>query len=222
MRLMIASRSRLAGLGLVTLSEATGLTAELVSVGDIRQGARGADLTLLYSDAFDVDTQQLVDALRAAHARFIVVLHGLTLEEHHTLLTAGALSAFAHDQTEDLSLLLTNYRWSAELVHDPLIFGNGFSVDLRRRRLQRGSRYLDLTMTECQFLITLHGHARQHPGQPVSLPEINLAVWGFPDARSPTTVRGYISQLRTKVEVEPDRPAVLLSQRGRGYWLVLA
>lgn len=222
MRLMIASRNRLVGLGLVTLSEAAGLTAELVSTDALRQGARDADLTLLYSDRIDDDLRQLLGALHAAHVRFIVVLQGLDLEGHHALLTAGALHAFAHDAAEDLGLVLTNYRWSAETLQDPLVFANGFSVDLRKRRLQRGGRYLDLTMTECQFLTTLHGQARYHPGQPVSLPEINLAVWGFADARSPTTVRGYISQLRAKVEVKPERPAVLLGQRGRGYWLVLA
>jgi len=222
LRLMIASRNRLAGLGLVTLSEAAGLTAELVAVDEIRQGARGADLTLLYSDSLDADIQHLMDSLHAAHARFIVVLDGLNAEKHHALLLAGALYAVAHDETDDLSLILANYRWSAELVQIPLTFANGFSVDLRRRRLQRGGRYLDLTMTECQFLTTLHGQAQHHPGRPLSLPELNLAVWGFPDARSPTTVRGYISQLRAKVEVQPERPAVLLSQRGRGYWLVLA
>ena len=221
MRLMIASRNRLVGLGLVTLSEVAGMTAELVSVDYIRQGACGSDLTLLHSDTLDADTQGLVDALHAVHARFIVVLNGLGPEEHRALLSAGALYALGNGETEILSFILINYRWSSEPEQDILTFANGFTVDLRRRRLLRGGRYLDLTMTECQFLSTLHGKALHQPGHPVSLPEINLAVWGFPDARSPTTVRGYISQLRAKVEVEPECPTVLLGQRGHGYWMVL-
>lgn len=222
MRLLIASRNRLAGLGLVTLGEAAGLTSEVVSPEALRQGMRGADLSLIYSDSVDADLQQLLSALRAAHARFIVVLHGLRSQEHHTLLGTGALYVFADQETDDLSLALANYRWSAEGVDTPLTFANGFSVDLRKRRLQRGGRYLELTLTECQFLATLVGQAQHHPGQPVSLPQINLAVWGFADARTPTTVRGYVSQLRAKIEVEPERPSVLLSHRGRGYWLVMA
>ena len=222
MRLMIAARNRLAGLGLRVLSEAAGLSAELVVMDAIREQARTADVTLLYSEALDADLHQVLDALRAAHLRFIVVLAALGPEERHALLTAGALYAFAREETEALSLTLANYRWSAEVMEDPLVFANGFSVDLRRHRLKRGGRYLNLTMTECQFLTTLHGQAREHPGQPVSLPEICLAIWGFPDARSDTTVRGYISQLRAKVEVEPEKPAVILSRRGHGYWLVLA
>ncbi len=222
MRLMIASRNRLAGMGLRTLSEAAGLLPEVVPMDRIHEGARGADLTLLYAERCDPDLHGVLNALRAAHLRFIVVVGERNAGDEHVLLSAGALYAFGREQTEDLVLALTNYRWSFEPMEDPLTFANGFRVDLRRRRLLRGGRYLNLTMTECEFLSTLHRHAREHPGQAVSLPEICSAVWGFPDARAPTTVRGYISQLRAKVEVEPEQPAVLLSRRGRGYWLVLA
>jgi two-component system KDP operon response regulator KdpE len=222
MRLMIASRNRLAALGLRTLSEAAGFVAELVPMDQIRQGARGADVTLLYADRWDEDLQEVLEALRASHLRFIVVLGQCTAADEQAVLSAGALYAFERNHTETLALALTNYRWSFEQVEDLLMFTNGFGVDLPRRRLLRGGRYLNLTMTECQFLSTLHRQAREHPGRAVSLPEICLAVWGFPDARSPTTVRGYISQLRAKLEVQPEQPAVLLSRRGRGYWLVLA
>lgn len=220
MRVMVASQNRMAGLGLVSLSEGIGLSAELVSLGQVRAGSDGVDITLLYCDALDADMHQLVDALHAAHVRFIVMVGQLDHEERQSLLASGAMYAFGQEDSEDLSVVLTNYRWSAEAVHE-LTFANGFSVDLLRRRLQRGDRYVDLTLTECQFLTTFHGQARSHPGRPLSLPQINLAVWGFADARSPTTVRGYINQLRAKLEVEPDRPTVLLNERGRGYWLVL-
>lgn len=222
MRLMIASRNRLVGLGLVTLGEAAGLIAETVSLEGIRHVMRGADLMLIYSDIIDADLEELLAALRAAHTRFIVVLRGLRYEEHRALLGTGALFVFSHDETDDLSLALANYRWSGEEKDVPVVFANGFRVDLNRHRLYRGDRFLDLTMTECQFLATLIEQAQHQPGQPLSLPEINLAVWGFADARTPTTVRGYVSQLRAKIEVEPDRPSVLLSHRGRGYWLVMA
>jgi two-component system KDP operon response regulator KdpE len=222
MRLMIASRNRLAGMGLRTLSEAAGLLPEMVPMDHVREGARAADLTLLYAERCDADLLEVLDALRAAHLRFIVVVGEVSAANAQVLLNAGALYTFGRDQTDELSLALTNYRWSFEPMEDPLTFANGFRVDLRRRRLLRGGRYLNLTMTECEFLNTLHRHAREHPGRAVSLPEICSAVWGCPDARAPTTVRGYISQLRAKVEVAPEQPEVLLSRRGYGYWLVLA
>jgi len=70
-------------------------------------------------------------------------------------------------------------------------------------------------------MLARRAHAQMRPDQPVPLVQINTAVWGLPDARSPTTLRGYISQVRAKIEIAPDRPTVLLGRRGRGYWLIL-
>lgn len=222
MRVLVVSENRLAGLGLVTLSEQGGLTAELVSPHAAVEGARAADLTILYVDALGEDARRAMAALRAAHARFIVLCRDLGAEQRRLLLEGGAIHAFGQQDADDLALVLANYRWSAAPENETFALANGFVVDTPRRRLQRGETYLDLTPTECQLLTTLRGQAQIRPSQPVSLPEINMALWGFPDARSATTLRGYVSQLRGKVEVTPEHPEVLLGRRGHGYWLVLS
>jgi DNA-binding response OmpR family regulator len=68
----------------------------------------------------------------------------------------------------------------------------------------------------------LHDRAVARPRELMPLPEMSLAVYGTPDGHAASTLRGHIYQLRGKIEVEPDRPQVLLSQRRRGYRLVLA
>lgn len=221
LRVLVVSQNRLAGLGLLTLCEGSGLTAELVSVAEARAGARGGDLALLYCDSLDAGALRAVETLHAAHARFLVLVRDLGEDTRRLLLAAGAVHAFAHDATQELSLVLANYRWSDAPQRDTFTLANGFVIDLPRRRLHRDGNYLELTLTECQLLLTLCEAAQAHPGVPVPLVQINVAVWGFPDARSPTTLRGYIRSVRAKIELEPERPAVLLGRRGRGYWLVL-
>lgn len=221
MHLLIASENRLAGLSLLALGEAEGLTTEVVSLGEARARADGPDLVLVYFTHVGPEQMAALEDLRSARVPFVVVCTRLDPEARHAVLAAGALYAFEWDDSDEIALALGNYVWAARPKEQTLTFANGFTVDLQRRRLQRDGRYLDLTATECQLLEALHGPAKHSPGKPVSLPEINMAVWGVPDARAPTTVRGYVCQLRAKVEVRPERPAVLLSRRYQGYWLVL-
>lgn len=119
-------------------------------------------------------------ALHAAHARFIVIVKDLDQEQRHAILRAGAIHVFRQDDTENLSLVLSNYRWSS----------------LPKRHLRLGQRLcrrpvapapavwrhrLRTDPDQCQFLSILRDQARTRPGQPVPLTQINLALWGFAD-----------------------------------------
>ena len=159
--------------------------------------------------------------LQGAHVRFIAVVVGLDPTVRREVLSLGALHVFRHDETEELAAVLANFRWSAQPSGDQFTLANGHTVDLARRRIQRGERFLDLTLTECEILALLRDAAQARPHRPVPLTEINLAVWGAADARSAATLRGHVSQLRGKVEVEPSNPTILLGRRGRGYWIEL-
>lgn len=221
MRALIMSRNRLAGLGLVTLAEGSGLPARVGGLEEARAGGRGAELALLYCDNWDGEAQQAAEVLRQAHVRFIVVAGHMGPEERRQMLAAGAVNACLQAEAEELSLILANYRWSAAATAEQIALANGFVVDLPRRRVQRGTRYRDLTLTECRILSKLRDEAQNCPGCPVALQEITNTVWGAADARSLATLRGHVSQLRYKVEVDPNHPAVLCGRRGRGYWLEL-
>lgn len=221
MRAVVISRNRLAGLGLVTLAESSGLPARVAGLEEARAGGRGAELALLYCDSWDGEAQHAADRLRQGHVRFITVAGHMGPAERRQMIAAGAINACLQADAEELSLILANYRWSAATTGDQIALANGFVVDIPGRRVQRGTRHHELTLTECRILSTLRDEAQDRPGCPVALPEITHTVWGAADARSLATLRGHVSQLRYKVEVDPGHPSVLRGRRGRGYWLEL-
>ncbi len=221
MRALVVSRNRLAGLGLVTLADGSGLPASMASLDEACASGRAAELVLLYCDGWDDEARQIATLLQAAHVRFIVVAGRLGPEERRQMLAAGAVHACLQADAEELALILANYRWSAGAAPEQIALANGFVVDLPRRRVQQGSRYHELTLTECRILSTLRDEAHTRPGCPVAPRDITHTVWGAADARSTATLRGHVSQLRAKVEVDPENPRVLRGRRGRGYWLEL-
>jgi two-component system KDP operon response regulator KdpE len=221
-RALVISENRLAALGLQTLATHSGLAALPAMPAEAIAASRSGDLMLLYADAWDAETRDLVNALHAAHARFVVIIPGMEGETRRAILAAGALHAFSHEESDEIRSVLTNFRWSAEPAEDQITLANGFVIDLPRRRIRRGDRFLPLTLTECHILELLRDEAYAHPGRPLPPPQIHAAVWGNADARAPATLRGHIAQLRGKVEVDPEHPQVLLARRGHGYWLELA
>lgn len=222
MRALVISENRLAALGLQTLAAHSGLAAQGATPREALASARSGDLMLCYADGWDGEAQELLSALHAAHARFVVVIPAMSPEVRRAVLAAGALHAFSHDESDEIRSVLANFRWSAEPADEQFILANGYVIDLPRRRIRRGDRFLPLTLTECHLLQLLRDEAYANPGEPMPPPRIHAAVWGNADARAPATLRGHIAQLRGKLEVDPEHPQVLLGRRGRGYWLELA
>ncbi len=221
MRILVVSSNRIAGHGLVVLAEGIGVGAAQVPLADALMLGRRADLTLLYADRWDADTQTTVRELHAARARLLTVIADVSAAERREVLAAGALHAFTPDQSDELAAVLTNFRWSAQASDAEFTLANGFVVDVGRREIRRPQGPTELTLTECELLGFLRDAARDRPGRPVAVGEIMNKIWGAADARSAATVRGHVSQLRAKVEQEPATPMVLCGRRGAGYWLEL-
>ena len=98
-----------------------------------------------------------------------------------------------------------------------LLYAGDLVIDRGRVRVQRGTETINLTPTEFRLLVTL----AQHPGQALSRAQIIDAVWGYgPDVESERTVNVHIRRLREKVELDPSRPALILTVPGIGYRLV--
>lgn len=93
----------------------------------------------------------------------------------------------------------------------------GSSAGLPRRRAYVGSRCLSLTELEWRLLDRL---SRQ-PGRVVSPEALSRAIWGEGPTRL-GSLRTLVSELRKKIEGDRSAPAVLLTDRGRGYRLAPA
>jgi DNA-binding response OmpR family regulator len=97
-----------------------------------------------------------------------------------------------------------------------LLFVGDLVVDRGRAQVRRGQELLNLTPTEFRLLVYL----AQNPGQALSRAQILDAVWGYDaDVESERVVNVHIRRLREKVELDPSRPALILTVPGVGYRL---
>jgi DNA-binding response OmpR family regulator len=90
------------------------------------------------------------------------------------------------------------------------------TLDLARGEALRGGQPLSLTPTEYRLLVFLV----RNRGRALTRSQIIEAVWGYaPELEGERTVNVYIRRLREKVELDPARPALILTVPGIGYRL---
>jgi two-component system response regulator VicR len=97
-----------------------------------------------------------------------------------------------------------------------VLYAGDLVIDRGRAQVQRGQQLLNLTPTEFRLLVYL----AQNPGQALTRSQILDAVWGYDaDVESERIVNVHIRRLREKVELDPSRPALILTVPGIGYRL---
>ncbi len=98
-----------------------------------------------------------------------------------------------------------------------MLYAGDLVIDRGRGQVWRGSRLINLTPTEFRLLVYL----AQNPGQALSRAQILDAVWGHAaDVESERAVNVHVRRLREKIELDPSRPALILTVPGIGYRLV--
>lgn len=88
-------------------------------------------------------------------------------------------------------------------------------IDLVRREVYRGAEELHLTPIEYKLLVFL----AQHAGRVLTHRQILNEVWGPTYAAQSHHVRVHMAELRKKVELDPSRPKLLVTEPGVGYRL---
>jgi DNA-binding response OmpR family regulator len=96
--------------------------------------------------------------------------------------------------------------------------GGDLQIDLTGRRVTRPGGSFPLTPTEVRLLHVMIAQM----DRTVATDTILNRVWSESDGADPSYVWVTIRRLRRKVEVDPDRPRFLLTERGVGYRLVSA
>ncbi len=97
-----------------------------------------------------------------------------------------------------------------------LLYAGDLVIDRASARVSRDGTIIDLTPTELRLLVFL----AQHPGQVLSRDQLLENVWGFgADLIDEKTVNVHVRRLRTKIELDPDAPAIVLTVPGLGYRL---
>jgi two-component system KDP operon response regulator KdpE len=121
--------------------------------------------------------------------------------------------------TAELLARLRVVRRRAQPEADSAVFRSGdLEVDLAARRVTLKGREIKMTPTEYSFLRLLVRHA----GKVVTHRQILKEVWGPAYGEQTHYLRVYVAHLREKLEADPARPELVLTEPGVGYRLVAA
>jgi two-component system, OmpR family, KDP operon response regulator KdpE len=89
----------------------------------------------------------------------------------------------------------------------------GLTIDLLHRRVTRGPAPIRLTPTEWDILRTLVAN----PGRTLTHQQLFDAVWGDAAGNPQQYLRVHITNLRRKIEANPARPELVVTEPGVGY-----
>ena len=206
-------RAGLEGQGYALLEAASGAAG-------ITEAATGApDLVLLDLGLPDLDGFEVVRRLREWSATPVIVLTARDREGDKV----RALDAGADDYVtkpfsmpELLARMRVALRHRARAEGDPgdgLVTVGNLGVDLARRRVTIGDAEVRLTPLEFRVLTTLARHA----GRVLTHEFLLREAWGPRTTAQPHHLRVCVAELRRKIEADPARPRLLLTETGVGY-----
>jgi DNA-binding response OmpR family regulator len=196
-----------------------GYQTEVVTDGDTaeRRATTGAfdlillDVMLPGQDGFDVCR----NVRRAGIQAPIIMLTARTQEAEKVLgLEIGADDYVTkpYSARELRARVKAHLRRGAEPAADVYRFGDA-ELDFGRCELRRQGRAIDLSALEFKLLSLFVRRA----GRLLTRAQILDAVWGPGTHVTDRVVDNQVTNLRRKIEPEPDRPRYLIALRGLGY-----
>ena len=90
---------------------------------------------------------------------------------------------------------------------------DGVTIDLAKPRLTRDGKAIHLTRTEWDVLRAL----TQHAGRTLTHRQLFTAVWGNSYGDAQQHLRVHVRSLRRKIETDPVRPRLIVTEPGVGY-----
>jgi DNA-binding response OmpR family regulator len=123
----------------------------------------------------------------------------------------------ALDQDGEVAPQATQARLAAP--EGEIIERGGLRIDLRRRQVQREGQMVELTRTEFDLLACL----ARAPGEVLSCAELVRRLHGYEveEYEARQVLRAHLSNLRHKLEPDPNEPHYVINLRGSGYTLVV-
>lgn len=210
----------------VRRSTEVGLPPHGYDVHSAESGHRGIELGLklkpdaiiLNSSLPDMDGLEVLNSLKRWYQGPILVLSSRDDEES----IVGAFRSGAHDYIrmpfhlgELVARLRLALRNSQGNQTSPIYSSGNLSVDLSSRRVAIGEKEVKLTVTEFKLLKFLI----LHRGTVLTHNEILSEVWGPKSIEQIQYLRVYIGHLRQKLEVDVNRPRLIVTEPGVGYRL---
>ena len=188
--------------------------------GLTQAATRSPDVVLLDLGLPDLDGLDVTARIREWSRTPIVVISARGREQDKV----AALDAGADDYVtkpfgvpELLARLRVALRHAARAdgAESPRVVIGDLEVDLEKRRVMRAGAPVHLTPIEYRLLAEL----ARHPGKVLTHSHLLRQVWGPASAQQSHYLRVYMAQLRRKLEEDPARPRILLTELGVGYRL---
>ena len=195
------------------------LEAERASEALALSTSHKPELVLLDLGLPDGDGIDLTKRLREWSSVPIIVISARGLEEDKV----AALDAGADDYLTKpfgVNELLARMRVAQRHAHagqpDVQVYDFGeVHIDLTRREVSVSGQTVHLTPMEYKLLVLL----AQHAGKVLTHRQILKEVWGPAFAAQTHYVRVQMVELRKKLEADPSRPKLLVTEPGVGYRL---
>jgi two-component system KDP operon response regulator KdpE len=166
----------------------------------------------------DMDGVQVTRQLREWYQGPIIILSVRDQESDKI----AALDAGADDYLtkpfgvgELMARIRVILRRSNRTVDEPVFEMGDLKVDLPRRLVFLNGQEVDLTPTEYDIIRVLV----QHAGRVLTHRQILREVWGIPYETETHLLRVNVSNLRRKIEPDPNQPRYVITDPGVGYRL---
>ena len=177
------------------------------------------DMILLDLGLPDEDGHSVLKKLREWYTNPILILSVQSSEDD----IVKALDNGANDYLvkpfrtgELLARIRSALRSSITEEHSPAINCNDLQVDLSTRAVKRKNELIKLTATEYNLLSLFI----RHEGMVLTHQYLLREVWGPGYINQSQYLRVFIAQLRKKIESDPNRPEMIVTESGVGYRFV--
>lgn len=164
----------------------------------------------------DIDGLDLLVKLREWFAKPIIILTVRNSEED----IVKALDKGANDYLtkpfrggELLARVRSALRISNEKTESPVLQFKSLSIDLVNHVVRQNNEIVKLTATEFSLLSLL----AKNSGRVLTHQFLLKEVWGYSYLEQTQYLRVFIAQLRKKIEENPSKPELLITESGIGY-----
>jgi len=167
----------------------------------------------------DMDGAAVCREIRSWSSAPIIVLSArLSPQEKAALLDAGAddyiTKPFSTIELQArLRAALRRARLTSVSATETPIVVNGLTIDFAKPSVTRDGHTVHLTKTEWELLRTL----ARHTGRTMTHRQIFAEVWGNSHGDAQQYLRVHIRSLRRKIEIDPVRPRLIVTEPGVGY-----
>lgn len=194
---------------------------KIIKAGDGREGLIAAashqpSCIILDLGLPDIDGLEILKQLRTWYQKPIIILTVRNTEED----VVNALDHGANDYLtkpfrtgELLARIRSALRLNRDDDHSSSFIFDNLEIDITSHMVRKQKNILKLTSTEFNLLALLAKNA----GRVLTHQYILKEIWGYGYLEQTQYLRVFVAQLRKKIEDDPSKPKLLITESGIGY-----